>query len=137
MITKEHATETLQMEFGKVSYSIPDVHYLGLSTTAISADTGIGFTEPTDPAYARVALNNVASTWTVNAAGEVVNVSAIEFPAFAANATAKITHWFISSSQTDGKALYYGALATEYPIVQGGKIVVAAGGLQLCRTNPS
>ena len=31
MITKEHATETLQMEFGKGSYAIPDVHYLGLS----------------------------------------------------------------------------------------------------------
>ena len=88
MITKEHATETLQMEFGKGSYSIPDVHYLGLSTTAISADTGIGFTEPTDTAYARVALNNAASTWTVNAAGEVVNVSSIEFRTFAATATA-------------------------------------------------
>lgn len=42
MITKEHATETLQMEFGKGSYAIPDVHYLGLSTSAISEDTGTG-----------------------------------------------------------------------------------------------
>mgnify|MGYP000272006646 CR=1 FL=1 len=44
MITKEHATETLQMEFGKGSYAIPNVHYLGLSTSAISEDTGTGFT---------------------------------------------------------------------------------------------
>ena len=62
MITKEHATETLQMEFGKGSYAIPNVHYLGLSTSAISEDTGTGFTEPTDANYSRKALTNVAAT---------------------------------------------------------------------------
>ena len=122
MITKEHATETLQMEFGKGSYAIPDVHYLGLSTSAISEDTGTGFTEPVDANYSRKA-------------GEVVNAASLEFAAFAANANTPITHWFLSSSATGGKALYYGALTTAYPIIQGSKIVVAAGGLQLCRTN--
>ena len=62
MITKEHATETLQMEFGKGSYAIPDVHYLGLSTSAISEDTGTGFTEPADANYSRKALTNVAKS---------------------------------------------------------------------------
>lgn len=135
MITKEHATETLQMEFGKGSYAIPNVHYLGLSTSAISEDTGMGFTEPTDANYSRKALTNVAATWTTNSAGEVVNAASLEFAAFAANANTPITHWFLSSSATGGKALYYGALTTAYPIIQGSKIVVAAGGLQLCRTN--
>ena len=84
MITKEHATETLQMEFGKGSYAIPNVHYLGLSTSAISEDTGTGFTEPTDANYSRKALTNVAATWTTNSAGEVVNAASLEFAAFAA-----------------------------------------------------
>lgn len=94
MITKEHATETLQMEFGKGSYAIPDVHYLGLSTSAISEDTGTGFTEPADANYSRKALTNVAATWTTNSAGEVVNAASLEFAAFAANANTPITHWF-------------------------------------------
>lgn len=52
----------LRFLFGNVSYTPPANWYIGVSTTLINAD-GTGATEPTDPAYARVTVNNNTASW--------------------------------------------------------------------------
>ena len=52
----------LERMFGNVAYSEPTVIYIGVSTTVLNAD-GTGSTEPTDPSYARVAIDNNISNW--------------------------------------------------------------------------
>jgi hypothetical protein len=149
MISKPHAQNTMNAEFGKVSYTIPDNHYIALSTSAITESTGLGFTEPSDANYERVTVANTSTNWTYDStAGDIKNATAIEFPAFASTiADTTISHWFISekatASTTGDKANYYDVIrdangdATTFEIKAGGKISIPAGSLTLSRTNPT
>lgn len=147
MISKPHATETMKDEFGKVAYTVPSTHYIGLSTTPITASTGLGFTEPANVGYVRQAITNNTTNWVVNAAGDIANGEVIEFDAFTATLSGtNITHWFISAkenaSATGDRADYFDVLkdssgnTVTFPVTSGGKIIVAAGNLKLGRTNP-
>ena len=142
MISKPHATETMNYEFGNVTYTPPSTYYLRLSTTAITFDTGTGFTEPTGVGYSAVSITNDASNWEVNENGYITNKNTVEFPAFNATASGtNITHWFISKDSSGGTALYYDVLRdgsgdpVVFPVISGGKVVVPAGYIQLGRAN--
>lgn len=147
MISKPHAQETMNAEFGGGSWEPAATHYIGLSTTAITYATGLGFTEPDGVGYSRKAYTNSSTNWATNSDGEVVNQNSIEFDAFNASSAGNIAYWFISekenSSAAGDKAIYYNLLKDSngntitFPITSGGKLVVAAGSLKLGRTNPS
>lgn len=149
MISKPHASETLNNEFGKVTYTVPDTHYVALSTTAITEAAGLGFTEPADSAYNRVAVTNSSANWAVDiTTGYITNETDIEFPAFAVTANGvSISHWFISdkenASTAGDKALYYDQIydtngtPTTFEIKAGGIIKIPAGNLTLGRVNPT
>lgn len=60
--TNSFTQSILSLLFGNVAYTVPSNWYIGVSTTLINAD-GTGATEPTDPAYARIQVNNNTASW--------------------------------------------------------------------------
>lgn len=142
MISKIHAVQTMNAEFGNVAYTIPDTYYVGLSTTEVNYETGTGFTEPSAAGYSRKAITNDSTKWAVTEDGVIVNAATIEFDSFTATiSNTELTHWFISSSATDGTALYYDRICDpngnpiNIAITSGGRVIVPAGNLRLSRTN--
>lgn len=142
MISKIHAVQTMNAEFGNVTYTIPDTYYVGLSTTEVDYETGTGFTEPEAAGYSRKAITNDSTKWTVTEDGIIVNAATIEFDSFTATiSNTELMYWFISSSATDGTALYYDRICDpngnpiNIAITSGGRVIVPAGNLRLSRTN--
>lgn len=148
MISKPHAQETMNAEFGKVAYTIPDTHYIGLSTSGITETTGLGFTEPANAGYSRKAIVNNSTNWTVDSDGYITNAVAIEFEIFTATLSGvTVTHWFISdkenASTSGDRANYYDVIKdasgdpVALPVVSGGKIIIPVNNLKLGRINPA
>lgn len=113
----------------RASYTPPDGLWLALHTAAPS-DSIYG-QEATYAGYARQALNSfTANTLAEDAFGnvnvEVVNGSAIVFPASTALTGQAITHWAIWDKLAvgDGNILYSGALSSPRLIVTGDSVVV-------------
>jgi len=142
MISKIHAVQTMNAEFGNVAYAIPDTYYIGLSTTEVDFETGIGFTEPDAAGYSRKAITNDSTKWAVTEDGIIVNAATIEFDSFTATiSNTELMYWFISSSATGGTALYYDRICDpngnpiNIAITAGGRVIVPAGNLRLSRAN--
>lgn len=142
MISKIHAVQTMNAEFGNVVYAIPDTYYVGLSTTEVDFETGTGFTEPDAAGYSRKAIANDSTKWAVTEDGIIVNAATIEFDSFTATiSNTELMYWFISSSATGGTALYYDRICDpngnpiNIAITAGGRVIVPAGNLRLSRAN--
>jgi len=79
MITIYYANKDLNLNFGGTTYTPPATWYLGLSLTD-PGYSGSAVSEPTDPSYARVAVTNNHSNFSVSTAGSlVINVDVV-FP---------------------------------------------------------
>jgi len=99
----------LSRDFGGVTYTEPTTWYIGVSTTTINQD-GTNATEPTDPAYARVSVDNNVTNWenlAVNVGRQ--NAISIEFPA-ATISQGTITYVGLWDSLTSGNIRYYAEL---------------------------
>ena len=66
------ANRMLNYEFGGTSYTPPATWYFGLSTTS-TGYSGSSATEPTDGAYARVALTNNKTNFSTSSSGSLIN----------------------------------------------------------------
>lgn len=117
--------------FGATTFTPPATLYIGLSTTAI-ADAGTGITEPAGGGYAREALANNKTNWTVatGATNFVENATEVEF-AEAAGAWGTITHFFISDAATAGNVLVSGALDAAKTVATGDIARFTAGSLSI------
>ena len=146
MISKPHASEMMNNEFGNAAYSMPTTYYVGLSTTPVEYATGLGFTEPSGVGYARASIANATENWELDENGYVKNKTIVEFPLFDTTlAGTNVAYWFIAANaaaNAEGdKALYFGQLLdasgapVEFPIVSGGRVYIPAGNIQLGRTN--
>ena len=60
--TNSAVMKLLKLVFGSNAYAPPTNWYVLASSTPINAD-GTGATEPTDPAYARIVINNNNASW--------------------------------------------------------------------------
>jgi hypothetical protein len=104
--------ETLDHIFGGNTagnvYTPPTKLYIAAST-ALVADDGTGLTEPTDSAYARVEVDNTASTWYPSANGAKRNRIAFTFPA-ATMDWGKIIAIVIMTAPASGSLLARGKL---------------------------
>lgn len=120
----------LSRAFGNVAYTEPSVLYIGISTTEILED-GTGATEPTDPAYARVAVDNNISNWEnlISGAGRQ-NAVPVEWNAATANQNT-ITYTGIWDSSTGGNVLYYSELITPKPVGIDDVLRADAGNIQI------
>ena len=108
-ITYTQSNRLLDYNFGSTAYTLPENYYIALSTTAIQAD-GTGCTEPTGNAYARVAVPNNKTQFSVSSNGQLTNLEQIQFPESTGN-WGTIIYIAIFDSATDGNLLYYDALA--------------------------
>jgi len=108
-MTNYKALQVLKRLFGAVAYTEPTVLYFGVSTTEVNID-GTGRTEPTDPAYARVAVDNNSASFSdfVTGVGRK-NIIDIEFPT-ATVSQGTITYLFIADALTVGNIMYYAEL---------------------------
>lgn len=92
----------------KTDPAIPTAYYLGLSTTA-PTESGTNVTEPTDSAYARIALTNL----TEPSGGVIENANSISFNE-STQSWGTITHYVVFDSPTSGQGnlLMYEELET-------------------------
>lgn len=118
----------------KTSPAIPTAYYLGLSTTAPSAD-GSNVTEVSGGSYARVDLTGKLSEPVGGIVANNADSGAISFPQSTAN-WGNVTHFLIYNAKTGGNLLMYGALDSARDIKSGTTLTINKGDLQLRVSNP-
>lgn len=107
-VTYAHADRLLDYNFGQTAYSVPATYYFALSTNAIQPD-GTGCVEPVGNAYARVAIANNKTNWTVASNGTLTNNIQAQFPE-STGSWGTATHVAIFDAATGGNLLFYDAL---------------------------
>lgn len=125
MISIEEGNKLLGLRLGNRSADSVDKWYVGLSTTAISED-GSGISEPSgDNGYKRVAIQNNSSNFTSPENMTVKNANPIVFAEVTADC-GTITDIFLSSSESGGKAAYYGKFTVPRPMPAQSNLTINA-----------
>lgn len=114
---------------GKASYTAPTV-YVGLSSTTPSED-GTNVTEPSGGSYARVQTS--ASDWDSAVGGAISNANAITFAQATADwvSGSNLTHLVAYDAASGGNLLFYGALGTAKPVLNGDTASIPANDLDI------
>lgn len=110
MITTYQANKENELLFGKRNNTIVDVFYIGLSHTNINSSGG-GITEPSDPNYYRIRVENSPVNFSASSNGTVTNLTEWSFP-ITSKVWSNVSGWFISDSLTGGNTLYYDTLVS-------------------------
>lgn len=161
MISTAKVNQTLAYEFGNVSYTPVATYYIGLSTTPITIDgsgKGVGFTEPTNTGYARIAVPNNLTYWVVENRS-AKNIPQLSFPQLTSGPTGQAVAWFISeyadASFDDDCAIYFGTfyeldpitglpvidevtgepIPSPRPLIPDAEVLIMSGGLTIRRIN--
>ena len=114
----------------KLSSTLPDKVYLGLSSTAPNVD-GTGVTEPLDSAgYSRVELTTLSEP--VN--GVISNNSDVSFPESSAS-WGTMTHFVLYDDIVDGNLLMFEALTQSRSVEAATIVTVKSSGLKLTLAN--
>lgn len=123
------ANKLLDHTVGKTSYTMP-TNYMGLSSTTPTT-AGANVTEPSSGAYARVATSG--TSWNAASAGAVTNSATLTFPTATADwvAGANLTYGVAFDASTSGNLLYFGALTTAKPVLNGDTVSIAPGGVSI------
>ena len=109
----------------KTSPALPSTYYIGLSTTTPTSD-GTGVSEPSDPAYTRVALTSL----TAPVGGVIRNDQVISFPDSTED-WGTITHFVLYDARTGGNLLIYNTVDKPRLIQADSQITFKANGLSL------
>ena len=136
MISYTASNPILNLLFGATALSTnPGTFYMGLSTTTILAD-GSGATEPTGGAYARVALANNKTTFSVASTGTLTNLITISF-AESTLSWGTITYVFLASAGTTGvnDIWYFEALPTPKAVASQTTVSFSPSALTVSLTN--
>jgi len=128
MITITAANAVLNLLLGGTSISVPTTYYVGLSTTALTTN-GTGYTEPSGNAYARVAVANNKSNFSVATIATLTNLSTITFPEATPVGWGTITYVFLANSLTAGTVWYYEALTTSRIVQANATFIFVANAL--------
>jgi hypothetical protein len=121
-----------QFLFGGSPLTPPATYYVGLSTTVPTQNQGTAapfwnFTEPSDSAYARVAVPNDTAHWVPSTSQPAVgqqqsNDVVITFPV-ASVAWGTITYVGLFDSLTGGSLWFMGLLTTPLVVNQGATVL--------------
>jgi hypothetical protein len=135
-VTYSFANQVMDYIFGKVTYTPPTNWYLGVSTTTIQND-GTGATEPTtDPAYSRLIIPNIKTSFTTASNGMVQNSIAFQFSESQID-WGTVTDFLISDSATGGSVKLFGKLVLSRFVESGTLLFLEIGALQMTMTNIS
>ena len=93
---------------GRSNLTVPSTFFLALSTTPLDND-GIGATEPTDPAYSRMALPNDKATFSTASSRSVRIIREFLWKASTVN-WPRCTHYLLYDSNVGGNIWFYGEL---------------------------
>jgi len=108
-MTNLQISKILSSEFGNVAYTPESTYYIGVSTTPITED-GLNATEPTDPSYSRIAIDNNLTNWESDVSGEGrQNAIPIDFNVATVN-QGTITYLGIWNGLTGSDVIYYSEL---------------------------
>lgn len=113
------------------AFTAPTTWYVGLSSTPISL-AGTGLTEASGGGYARVAVTNASTSWTMDQwyqglsaslsflAGTAFNTNAITFPTPTAawSSGVSLPYWFLADAATGGNIWATGTIPVA-PVVSG------------------
>lgn len=123
------ANKTLEHVVGKTSYTMP-TNYLGLSSTTPTIG-GTNVTEPAGGAYARVATSG--ASWGTASAGSITNTATLTYPTATADwsSAANLTYGVAYDAASAGNLLYFGALTTAKPVLNGDTVSIAPGGVTI------
>lgn len=126
------SNKVLDHTVGKTSFTMP-TNYIGLSSTTPTT-AGSNVTEPSTGAYARVTTSG--SSWNAASAGAVTNSATLTFPTATADwlSGVNLTHGVAYDSSTGGNLLYFGALTTAKPVLNGDTVSIAPGGISISLT---
>lgn len=133
MITYTSSNKIIDYNFGGTTYTVPTTLYFGLSTTAINID-GTGATEPSGGSYARVALTNNKTNWSVASNGIITNSTAITFPTSTAS-WGTITYVAIWDALTVGNIWWYDALTPSRSVASSTTVLFAIGAVTVQMNN--
>jgi len=132
-VTYLSAGKVLDFNFGATSYTPPGTLYMGVSTSVIQPD-GSGYTEPVGGAYARVAVTNNKTNFTVASNGTLSNATAITFVESTA-AWGTITYAFLADALTAGNVYWFEALPTPKAVASATTVLFSIGSLVISMTN--
>lgn len=125
------ATQVLKGVFGSSKGSTaPATLYIALSSTAPTLSSGVltNITEPSAGGYARLAVTNNDSNWTIS--GRVAaNTLQLEFTTATGSWGSAVTHAVIYDASTSGNALASCALGSSTTVSTGTRVVLAASAL--------
>ncbi len=115
--------------FGGANYAPVGTVYVALYTTAPD-DAGVGGTEVSGGAYARVAVTNNATNWPAASGGAKSNGVAVTFPQATA-AWGTVIAFAIWDAATGGNMLVSAALSASKAVQTGDTPVFGVGDLKL------
>ncbi len=127
------SNQILDRLFGATAYNSPATWYVGLSTTTINSD-GTGATEPVAGAYARVAVTNNKSNFSVAANGSLSNAAVVQFVESTAS-WGTITYVFLSDALTSGNIWVYDVLSTAKTVQSYTTVLFSIGAMVFSMTN--
>lgn len=128
-ITYTQANTILDEYFGKVTPTIPNTYYMGISTTSIQND-GTGVTEPSDVGYARVEVPNTKVSFANSSNGSLTNALEFEFPESQVS-WGIITDFFLAGSSSGTDIKVFGKLANSRTVETGTVLVLEPNALQI------
>jgi hypothetical protein len=111
----------------------PATWYLALSTTTPAID-GTNFTEPVAMAYARVAIPNDGSNWSVATTTSLVNLLDVTFTE-STGAWGTITYVGLYDASTSGNLWFYDILTPSRAVASGTTIKFVAGAITISMAN--
>ena len=132
-VTYYISNKILDYNFGQTSYVVPSTFYVGLSTTTIGND-GTGATEPSGGAYARVAVTNNKTNFTVASNGVLSNATSISFVE-STTSWGTITYVFLADALISGNILYFEALPVAKLVQSLTSVFFSVGALSISMTN--
>jgi hypothetical protein len=127
------ANAVMDQLFGNTTITVPSTLYMGLSTTTIS-NSGTGATEPVGNGYARVAITNSKTNFSVASSGVVTNATAISFPESTAS-WGTITYIAFWTASSGGSIWFFEALPTSKTVQSNTTVYFPIGALTLSQTN--
>lgn len=134
MISRTLANSLNKSILGGVTYTPPTKWYFGLSTKNITDGTLTSGAEPTNPGYARIELPNNSSTFSAptydssHTLSYVKNLIPINIPEITGGPEFTVTHFFLSTSKTGGKAEIWGEFDKPRVMMQDSQLIIRAGG---------
>ena len=128
-VTYYSANRIMDRYFGSSTLTPATTYYMGVSTTTPQSN-GTGVTEPTDPAYARIAIPNNKVSFTTSSNGSLKNAIQFSFAEAQTN-WGTITHFVLYDSLTGGNLEMFGILTSSRNVESQTTLILSPDALEM------